>query len=689
VEYVEGLLFLGGTLGAVIFASELARRRRLADLRGATRLVAQAVLITSLFALAHLLPGAFGVLTRGSALACAAAIALLALRVPRLQRAARPVSYPPSAGSPVRSWVLASVPLLAVSGLVAGAFLHVATRPLLGTDLIAYDLPIIGRWIQSGSVWPVTELFPFAGTHGTYPHNAHLVLLGVVLPFHNDALVRVATYPYLALAVVGVYGITRELRFPAATALLAAGLFAAIPIVAALPEIGPPDAIATAMFAGGVLFLVRHQTSDRQADLVLAGLGLGFAAGAKWYYASSVAAIVVLWVAVRFGVARRLRVSGVAVLFGVTIVMSGFWLVRNLVEANDPIFPVRVRLLGVTLFDAPRDVVRDHAGFSVADYVGQWGVWRTYLLPAFAQAFAAPGALAGIGVGVAIGLFVFRRSRRGSLAMAAGLALASVVLAALYGATPYSAFGARNRPSLTFVNTRYAIPALVLAVPAAAGLVPRLGRLRFAVELLVVVAALHGVRGGYRILAPGPKAFIIGLAIVAGVAIAVAAATRARRRGPKAATRVVSRPIAMGAAASLAAVATVGYPLQRHYNDSRYARQDPTFAWIQRHADSGAKVGLAGSFDFSAVPPGWPMYGSRIGNRVAFVGRLQGGRLAQYTTAREWAKAVARGRYDLLLVFQSRPVIPTKADEPLWASRQRFNVVARSPAFVLYRLSSG
>ena len=64
-----------------------------------------------------------------------------------------------------------------------------AAKPPLAVDFTSYDLPIIGRWIQSGSVWHLTELFPLQ-THGTYPQTADLVLAAFVLPFHNDALVR-------------------------------------------------------------------------------------------------------------------------------------------------------------------------------------------------------------------------------------------------------------------------------------------------------------------------------------------------------------------------------------------------------------------------------------------------------------------------------------------------------------------
>ena len=132
---------------------------------------------------------------------------------------------------------------------------------------------------------------------------------------------------------------------------------------------------------------------------MLAGVGLGLALGTKWYGVSAFAVVLAS------GWPRAGRLDReLLVLCGVVLLAGGFWLLRNLVLSANPVFPVKVSVAGMTLFDAPYDVIRA-GGFTLAHYAGDSSVWRTYLWPAFKDSYgfalfvAVAGSLAAVWLG--------------------------------------------------------------------------------------------------------------------------------------------------------------------------------------------------------------------------------------------------------------------------------------------------
>jgi hypothetical protein len=465
-------------------------------------------------------------------------------------------------------------------------------------------------------------------------------------------------------------------------------MFVAFPTVASDVEAGPLDTVALAAFASGVLFLVRHLRNRRTSELVLAALGLGFAAGAKWYFTSTVAALVVIWAVWSVVLARDKRRESLRVVALILIVCAGigFWLVRNLVEAGDPVYPVRVTVFGVKLFGAPPDVYRAIAGWSIAHYLGDASVLRHYIGPALRKSLGIPGLVTLVGVAWALmasALRLRRRPRRSRDRTLLLLAGSVVILAVIYVATPYTAFGPKGRPILAWVNVRYLIPALVLAVPATAAVVGRAGhRLREVLELAALAATVQGLVKAYDLLSTGHTALGAGVAVVLGAA----GTGWLWRAGTIHAPRIGRSPAAATAFALVIAAAVLvgGYALQRRVNRARYGSADTTYSWISSHG-AGHKIGLAGSWDFNGISPAWPMFGARLGNHVAFVGRLHRGQLTQYRSRNQWLQAVSQGRYDLVLIARNVPPQGTSGDELRWAAEARLPIVSSSPRFELVR----
>jgi hypothetical protein len=674
-----------------VFAAVVLQRRRLPHLSGAPRVLGVAVLATAALIAAHLAPGMAGVLSRWSALAVALALAAAAWRVPGvpIRRGHDPPPPPPESERSL-SWALAAVAAGAVVlWLVASAWNRTVLPPE-GIDTLTFHFPDVGKWIREGSIWRVDQFTPLL-TNGNYPHNGDVVFLAAILPWRNDWLAGAVNPLYVALAGIAVYALARELGAPRPPAILAGALFASLPVVglAANGE-GMTDSLMFATLGAGMLFLLRHERGAPLSELVLAGLALGLAFGTKWYSLWAVAAVVAVWVGVRL-IGRLPPRKGPNPLFrdvglvaGLIALAGGVWLLRNWIDTGNPVFPVEVGALGVTVFDAPYDYIRACAGFTIAHYAGDGGVWSDHILPAYRDTYAWPGAAIGLGLVAAVALALRARGGVPRGALAAGLGC-TLLLTAGYVLTPYSAFGPEGEPVLVGANARYLVPALLAAAPLAAWALGRAGRLRLPVELAAAAAVAAGIDRSFDVPLHVVLAVLAVLAALAGAGwLALIATGRLPGR---------ARTPARLAAAALAAggLVAVGHARQDEFNDGRYESGDAAIAWIARHARSGHRIGLAGVWSVDGRSPVWPAMGERLGNEVDFVGPYEDERLREYDNRAAWTAAIRRGRYDLLLVGRGGysdecPVPGQDSDDDAWARAEGFRVLARSDRLTLYRV---
>ena len=690
-EYLAGLGLLAATWGAVGAAAALVVLRRLPGMRGAPRLLAFGLLLTAGIIAAHLVPGLVGLLSREAAVVAALLLLAAAWLLPRANdpRPERAGRTPPP--SDALSWLVAAAGVLVVAaGSLAAAR---AGTVEASTDIatLTFHVPNIARWMQTGSFWQVDNFTPLLA-NGNYPQSGDVVQLAVIQPFESDAFARVVNLPFALMAGLAVYAIAVEAGAPRATGTLLGAAFASLPaFVFATGEGAKTDPVMLAAFGAGLLFLVRHLRTGARSDLLLAGLGLGLAFGTKWYGVSSVPALLAVWAAVWLWTRRPLGalVRNLGLVVAVIVPAGGFWLLRNLVETENPVFPTKVALGGATVFDAPRDFIRDCGGYTLLGYVDSPDVWREFILPDFRDNYGPPGLLLALGLVVAV-LLAIRGRRSGRLAARSSaapafLALAAAVLALVYAATPYSAFGLENEPELVGANTRWLLPALLATAGLTAWALGRLGAVRPAAEILVLVAVVDGARRGFY--EPLGRVLLAGVALLLLAAAVVAVLRLADRHG-------VSRrraAVAIGAVVAVA-VAAAAYPRQRAFHEGRYAEGDAVIAWFSQHPQE-RKVGLAGVWTTAGLSPVLPAFGPRLENPVSFVGRYVRGQLREYERRESFLDAVRRGGYDVLVVgtggYGECEVPGREGDERRWASQAGFERLAESERLVLFRVRPG
>ena len=649
-DFLTGTILFALLLIAVLATAGLVVQRRLAHLDRLERALAAIVVGTAVLGGVHLLPLMLGILNRATVLAAAVLAVALATRVPA--RPAGPEAEdrgepPPPSGR--LQWALAGT----AAAIALVAFLADLGRwagdEIVGVDPLTFHLPNIGRWIQTQSLWQIDQFVPLLA-HGNYPNNGDVVMLSTILPWHNDFLVRAPICFFLIVTAVAIFAVARELRAPAAAAVLAATAVVSLPIVglATIPR-ALPDSLLWATFTCAVLFLLRHARTSRRSDLVLAATALAIAFGTKWYGISSVGVVIVVWAGARMIHRERHALRDGLLVGAIALLGDAPWLVRNLVESANPVFPVKIAPFGVTIFDAPRDVIVEQVGFSLLDYAGDTSVWGQLA----GELFDGLGLLAIVcALGLVAAALLNRRKPDHRIVW---LSVAAIALVPVYAWLPGTALGNPGDPSLASVNTRYAVPILILLAAVLAWAIGRLPRLLAVVfELGLFAAVAAGAYSGYEVRGARDVVLAaIGLGLVAGAGWAL---WRMRRN-----TSVLA-----GAAVAAALVLLAGgHRIEQRINDGRYLGSDPAIDALLKAAPSGKRIGLAADWSVGGLTPIWPAFGTRIGNEVEYIGYFDGF-LRKYPTEGRFQEALRHGGFDAIVVGRGFfPPQPTR--EQQWA----------------------
>ncbi|MGI8730552.1 MAG: hypothetical protein ACR2LK_11290, partial [Solirubrobacteraceae bacterium] len=215
-------------------------------------------------------------------------------------------------------------------------------------------------------------------------------------------------------------------------------------------------------------------------------------------------------------------------------------------------------------------------------------------------------------------------------------------------------------------NTRYAVPILILLTPVAVWAIARLPRpAAIAFEVALAVAVIAGAYSGYEVR--GTRDVLLAAIALALAGAALWALWRVRRR-PEA---------LVGAAVAAAIVMLAGaHRIEQRINDARYLGVDPAIDTLLRVAPSDRRIGLASDWTVAGLTPIWPSFGTRIDNEVEYIGYFDGF-LRRYPTERRFRAALARGRYDVIVVGRGFfPPQPTR--EQRWALDAGWRTIALS-----------
>jgi hypothetical protein len=686
-RYLLGVLEIAALLGFAGLGGWAVRCRFLPRLTGLAGALASAVLALALLIWSAEGLGSLGIWTPGTYLALVAALGLgmwtLLGRVARGEgveddRARRP---PPPVTGPARRGV--DVPTLIALVVAAIAVVHFATgvKTRLSTGMTGFDStwyhgPFAAGFFQSGDTWDLHFIAPqFLAWF--YPANGEILHAAGMLAFGRDVLSPLLNLGWFVGCLVACWCIGRPYRV-APWSLVLGAIALSVPALADQAGEARNDIVGIFFLLAAVAIALNAAAAraDGQglddggerprlatAELALVGLAAGLAAGTKLNFLLPAAVLVLGLVAVapRGARGRALLAGGLGALAG-----GGYWYLRNLVHAGNPL--PWIQHLGPIDLPAPEQALGGREAHSVFGYLGDGGVWSDWFLPGLhgglwvVWPLLGAAALAGLILAIPSLRCAFARDstakeQRNGESAVGGAALGVAGLVGLAAAlawlvAPTSASGPEGMPRGFESGLRYLAPALVLGL----ALLPATPYLR---------SRLASLGAGHRLR----LRFVLD--------------SKTKRnhtpRGPL---------VALGAVAVALLLATaIGYPVQRHYLENRYA--DPTFsapgldaafAWARDVSD--ARVATTSTRQY-------PLFGTDLSNRVQFVGRERPhGGFEAPATCRQWRRELNAGEYDYVVTSRDRIEggKPSYPETTRWTESPQATPVLKEPPTVVFRL---
>lgn len=696
-RYLLGVAELALLVGSAWLGASAIRARLLPRLAGASAHLSSAVLGLALLIWVAELLGSFGRLDAVPYLVGMALVATVSWRFsggwrrgggpPRRGGASAPSTVEDAAttgpaGRRLSTLISFVIALVAVVHFATGAKTRLSTG-MTGFDSTWYHGPFAAGFFQSGDTFDLHFIAPqFLAWF--YPANGEIFHAAGMLAFGRDVLSPLLNLGWFVGCLVACWCIGRPYRVgPWSLALGAIAL--SVPALADQAGEARNDVVGIFFLLAAVAVALNAWATREEADararrgraiglgggpLIVVGLAAGLAVGTKLNFLLPSAVLIVGLAAIapRGARLRALATSGLAALAG-----GGYWYLRNLVHSGNPL--PWVDSLGPISLPAPDQALGGREAHSVLGYLSDGAVWSDWFLPAFHQGLwivwplLALAALAGL----LLALFPSIRHFRGSLrtngvqkeprnegtrsdgAWDPILALAGLVglaTALAWLVAPTSASGPEGMPRGFESGLRYLAPALVLG--------------------LALLPATLPLR---KHLAPSRSSFV------------TYADTKDERTRGFVGSRSAPARSWLLLAVGLALVVGVGYPVQRHYLEKRYA--DPTFSTPGLDAAFAWARGVSDARIATTSTRQYPLFGTDLSNRVQFVGEeTPHGGFEAPTTCRAWRRALNAGDYDYVIATRDRiePAKPPYPPQARWTEAPGAEVILRKPPTVVFQL---
>ncbi|HJZ36311.1 MAG TPA: hypothetical protein VJ204_08575 [Solirubrobacterales bacterium] len=634
-SYLLGAAQLAVLAAGFGLAAYWLRARLLPGWRGAPARLVEVIVAVALVTVVSEVLGTFGLLYAGALLICAVLVALAARYVPTASGGGQTAR-----GGELGLWA-ALVAIVVIAIVVfewAVTTKHALDTGIFNFDSLWYHMPFSATIFQSHSTTGMDHV-ETVFVNWFYPQNSELLHAVGMLMTGRDTLSLFINFGWLAVAFLAAYCVGRPYGRGIPAVIAAAILAGCHTLVVREPGAAKNDLMAAALLLAGIAILIEawnaQPDSDAPADappsdefaetrgmrgevrtrvlygwpLAAAGLAVGLAAGTKVTVLALAGALSVA-VLVLAPVGKRWKAAGWW--FVPALIGGGYWYLRNLIVAGNPI--PQVTKLGPISLPHPDRLQEGRPNFAITHYATDTGVWRHYFSPGLHSAFGALWPLVLVGAVAACLLAIFA-GRDKLVRWLGGVALFGL-LAYLF--TPLGAAGVQGEPTGFAINVRFVIPALLAALVLVP--LPRFldaPKRQWGLIAVLAVVFLITDRPDHAL---HDKARIFALAFVIVFVFVPTLIWLARRDG------LPTRAMAGGLAALAVASIGLGYPVERHYLNHRFANAsaetsvpgmglDKAYSWTRGIHD--ARIGLVGT---TAGFAGYGFYGPDISNHVLYLG---------------------------------------------------------------------
>ena len=647
LDYAAGLALLALIFSGFAITARALRQALAGNWTGAPGLLAWIVLGISTAVITCELLGAVGLLSTPTLLV---ASLLPAVALGRWKPRAS-VSFNPPEVSTGRVTLAIAVALSLLTAVHwAGPVLNSLDVGIYRQDSLWYHLPTAAWFAQTGSTGGLLFTDPLKLTVWYYPDNSELIhSIGMVV-LGNDLLSPLLNFGWMGLALLAAWCIGRPFGLAPVT-LLGAVLVIDSDMMLVQAGNAPSDIVALACLLAAVAVLANGRAAHLAAStakgrvgripiepaaLAIAALACGLAIGTK---VTMLVPVAVITVAVIAGGRAGRGLRG-AIWLGGLLATGGFWYLRNLVHAGNPLPWISIGPLP----GPHQEDLYPRPAHSLASYITDRHAWTDFFFPGLEQTLGPlwPLLVFGAFAGIVLGL---RRRQPPPIRV---LALAAAATAVAYVLIPVSASGANGAPSGFASNLRYAAPALTLGLVLLPLCETRSIARRVIFPSYALIALISAIASAEWVQ---PQ---LAAAIAIGAAVVLLPVWLLRQPSPQ---RGRIALIAMAVVAVLA-----GYAQQRQYFENRYQpavappldnpgfRASEQWQAIQSWAleQHHLKIGIVGT---PAAYGQYLFYGDDLSNEVRYVGepRAHGG-LGPVASCEAWNRDLREGHFDVVVI---------------------------------------
>jgi hypothetical protein len=559
-------------------------------------------------------------------------------------------------------WWMALIALViaavAVIHLAAGVKTRLSTG-MTGFDSTWYHGPFAAGFFQSGNTWSLHFIAPqFLAWF--YPANSEIFHAVGMLAFGRDILSPLLNLGWVVGCLVACWCIGRP-KGVAPWSLALGAVALSVPALADQAGEARNDIVGIFFLLSAVAIALNGEREGLGREgggaglglYLVAGLAAGLAAGTKLNFLLPAAVFVIglAVVAPRGARLRALAATGFAALAG-----GGYWYLRNLIHTGNPL--PWIHHLGPIDLPAPQQALGGREAHSVFGYLTDGRVWSNWFLPGLHQGLWLlwPLLLTGALAGLILCLLPGRRAENtpiwSEIGPSAVAGLVGLACAVAWLVAPTSASGPEGMPRGFESGLRYLAPALILGLALLPAALPERFR----------VAGMGHPPSGRILKAPSQLA------------------RRLSERG-------VPHP-GLALAVILFAAAAIGYPIQRHYLESRY--KDPTFTIPGLNAVFAWSRDISGARIATTSTRQYPLFGTDLSNRVQYLGleRPHGG-FESPRTCQQYLQLLSEGDYDYVIATRDRlekgkPPYPPSAK---WTESAGAKPILKKPPTVVFQLS--
>lgn len=287
--------------------------------------------------------------------------------------------------------------LIAISCLAAVLLRQLALQPITNYDSLAYHLPTLAEWYQTGSL-PIFSKY-LNDQIGYYPYSWEILCLLFIMPFREDFLVSFPNFIAWLIFGLSIYKLSHQLQAKRIYSLAAASLALSTPTLLKNVNTIHIDLPMATFFMVSLYCLTIFMQSPTLIMFCLFLVAIGMLVSIKTsgiLYSGILGLALLIYLIVnrcqflssKGSKSHRVPSKGIAILYfsslSCFLLVGSFWYVKNFLATGNPLGLLHVKVAGLTLLPGTLETARIRATTLASLFdltnINNWQVWFSQVL---------------------------------------------------------------------------------------------------------------------------------------------------------------------------------------------------------------------------------------------------------------------------------------------------------------------